>query len=147
MINNDNTPFNSGGKSQQKGFTLIELMIVIVIVGILASIAIPAYQESVKNSKRADAQGMLMNAANAMERFFTSNSNYTGASAGSNGIPDKSPATGVAIYDISVTSTATTYVLTATPVTPGGMAGDGDLTLSGTGARTWGSNACWAKSC
>lgn len=145
MINNDNTLSSSGEKSQQKGFTLIELMIVIVIVGILASIGIPAYQESVKNSKRADAQGMLMNSANAMERFFTSNSTYAGASAGSNGIPNKSPATGVKNYTIAVVPTATTYVLTATPV--GGMLGDGDLTLSNTGVRTWGSNNCWAKSC
>ena len=145
MINNDNTPFSSGEKSQQKGFTLIELLIVIVIVGILASIGIPAYQESVKNSKRADAQGMLMNGANAMERYFTSNNNYTSAAAGSNGIPNKSPATGTANYNIAVLPTPTTYVLTATPV--GSMAGDGNLTLSNTGARTWGAQACWAKSC
>jgi type IV pilus assembly protein PilE len=146
MNYNDNTLFSSGEKSQQKGFTLIELMIVIVIVGILAAIGVPAYQDSVKKGKRADAQGVLMNAANNMERFFTSNGTYTGATPGTHFI-DQAPATGTAIYDVSVVPTASSYVLTATPVSPGSMTGDGNLTLSSTGARTWGTNTCWATSC
>ena len=146
MIDNDNTPFSSGEKSQQQGFTLIELMIVIAIVGILASIAFPAYQDSVKKGKRADAQGMLMNGANAMERHYTSNSSYTGATPGTTFI-NQAPATGTPNYTIAVevTSGGSSYTLTATAVN--GMSGDGNFTLSSTGARTWGSNACWAKSC
>ena len=54
-----------------KGFTLIELMIAVAIVGILAGIAYPSYQDSVRKSRRADAQGALLGFANAMERYFT----------------------------------------------------------------------------
>ena len=147
MINNGIFTNSQQTISQQKGFTLIELMIVIVIVGILASIALPAYQDSIRSSKRADGKGMVMNAANAMERYFTSNSSYTGAVAGSSGIPDQSPATGTANYTIAVAITGggSSYTLTATAVN--GMAGDGDLTLDSAGRRTWGSNNCWEYSC
>ncbi|MBT5967504.1 MAG: prepilin-type N-terminal cleavage/methylation domain-containing protein, partial [Gammaproteobacteria bacterium] len=51
-----------------KGFTIIELMITVAIIGILASIAYPSYQESVYKSRRADGKGALLGLANAMER-------------------------------------------------------------------------------
>ena len=73
-------PRNNG--NIEKGFTLIELMIVIAILGILAAIAVPAYQGSVIKSRRADAQGALTGFANAMERHFTTNNTYGGAAAG-----------------------------------------------------------------
>ena len=53
-----------------KGFSLIELMIAVAIVGILAGIAYPSYQESVRDSRRADAKGALLGFANSMERFL-----------------------------------------------------------------------------
>ena len=59
-----------------KGFTLVELMIAVAIVGILASIAYPSYQDSVRKSRRADAKGALLGFANAMERHFTENNSY-----------------------------------------------------------------------
>ena len=65
-----------------KGFTLIELMIAVAIVGILAGIAYPSYQDSVRKSRRADAKGALLGFANAMERYFTENNSYLGAGAG-----------------------------------------------------------------
>jgi type IV pilus assembly protein PilE len=65
-----------------KGFTLIELVIVVAIVAILATIAYPSYQDSVRKSRRADAKGVLMEAAQWMERFYTENNRYDQTRAG-----------------------------------------------------------------
>ena len=148
MVHNDIRTNNLNKKGSQKGFTLIEVVIVVTIIGILAMIGIPSYQDSVRSGKRADAKGVLMGAANSMERYFTSNSNYTGATAGSDGVPDQSPETGSANYTISVNVTApSSYILTAAPVAGRGLDGDGNLTLSSTGARTWGAKNCWESNC
>lgn len=61
------------------GFTLIELMIVVVIVAVLAAIAFPSYQQHVLKSWRSKAAGCLAETANAMERRFTANMTYVGA--------------------------------------------------------------------
>lgn len=136
-------------RARTRGFTLIELMIVIAILGILASIAIPAYQDSVRKAKRADAQGALMGLANAMERHFTANNSFLGAAAaaadtGAPGIfATQVPVDGgTAYYNLTISAaTASSYTLTATAT--GGQAGDGNLTLTNTGARTWNGNAGW----
>lgn len=62
---------------QAAGFTLIELMIVVVIIGILAMIAYPSYQESLTKTRRTDGQSHLMSIINAQERFYTENNTYT----------------------------------------------------------------------
>jgi type IV pilus assembly protein PilE len=139
---------------QQDGFTLIELMIVVAILGILAAIAIPSYQDSVRKSRRADAKGALMGLANAMERHFTTTNSYLGA-AGTNATPadtgapriyaPKSPVDGSPkYYNLTInTATASTYILYAAPITTA-ASGDsiaqkndkcGTLTLSNTGVR------------
>ncbi len=59
------------------GFTLIELMITVAVVGILAAIAYPSYQDSIRKSRRADAKSALLDAAQRQERFFTENNQYT----------------------------------------------------------------------
>lgn len=69
-------------KEQQSGFTLIEVMIVVAIIGILAAVAYPSYQESVRKSARADAQADLMELAQISERFFTTNNRYDQTRAG-----------------------------------------------------------------
>lgn len=133
----------TGNKSLQEkiwGFTLIELMIVVAIVGIISAIAYPSYQEYIASSRRADAQSNLLELAQFMERAYTVNSSYPvmGSDADSNAtLPfNASPKDGgTTHYNLIARSTATTYTLTASPV--GAMAGDecGNLTLTNTGAK------------
>ena len=111
---------------RQQAFTLIELMIVVAIIGILASIAYPNYQDSVKKSRRADAKAALLGLANAMERYYTENNTYLGA-AGTAATPadtgaprifaTESPIDGAdKFYDLEIQdATQTTYNLRATP--------------------------------
>jgi type IV pilus assembly protein PilE len=72
-------------RKNARGFTLIELMITVAIVGILAAIAYPSYLDQVRKSRRADAQSALMQAANRQERFYTTQYTYTDT-LGANGL-------------------------------------------------------------
>ena len=66
------------GPARSRGFTLIEVMMTVVIIGILAAIAYPAYQDQVRKGRRADAMAQLLTLAQAYERFYTSNNTYAG---------------------------------------------------------------------
>lgn len=107
-----------------KGFTLIELMIVTAVLAVLASLAIPAYQEHVNKSRRRDAQAVLMQKAQAMERFKSVNMTYTGATTVG---PTQSPIDGSAKYynlTAVIPNTGNTYVLKATPIAGSPQADD-----------------------
>jgi type IV pilus assembly protein PilE len=133
-------------KKTQHGFTLIELMIVIVIISILAGIALPAYQNYLTKSRRGDAQGALNNFANVMERYYTENYTYEGAAAGGadTGAPaifsTTAPLDGNSVYyNLTIQAAdATTFTLRATPVNA--QAGNGYLELTSTGLRRWDRN-------
>jgi len=124
----------------KKGFTLIELMIVIAIIGILASIAYPAYTDSVTKTRRAMAQANLTELASYMERHFTENNTYTGATIAASGIANDYYTFTSPIPNLS----ATAYTLTAEPT--GSQASNdscGDLTLSQSGVKGADTTDCW----
>lgn len=131
----------------QRGFTLVELMIVVVIVAILAAIAVPSYQNQVRSSNRADAQGALMNFAQAMERHYTENGTYAGAAngGGDTGTPGIFPAQvplngGTVHYNLEIESAdEDSYTLRADAVSSIQQQ-DGDLTIDSAGSREWDKN-------
>lgn len=137
------------------GFTLVELMIVMAIVGILAAIAYPSYTAYVQRSNRAQLRTIMLENAQILERFFTEANAYNVSPTG--GVPNiffqsPKPNEGTLAYQIVTVSNATTFTMTATPVAGGPMAGDacGSFTLNQLGQKgltgnTLGIPDCWGR--
>ena len=129
-------------RHRSAGFTLIELMIVVAIVGILAAVAYPSYQDYVRRAARADAQADLLELAQLMERQFTLNNSYAAFALPFN----QSPRNGAPRYNLTLLNlTQTTYTLQATPA--GAQIGDvcGAMSVNQLGATTPNPdpNNCW----
>jgi type IV pilus assembly protein PilE len=131
-------------KSGQKGFTLVELMIVVAIIGILAAIVVPSYREYVQRARAADATGVVADMRIKMEQCFQDNRDYTlcgaqcNAPAGTN--------TTYFGFACSAGPTALTYTIAATGA--GTMAGyvysiNEQNVKSSTTADSGGSATCW----
>lgn len=142
----------------QRGFTLIEVLIVVAIVGILAKLAYPSYMENITQGKRADAKAALVSFANAMEMWKMQNNNsyLKAAAAGADtGAPTVfstySPISGPAtskVYDLEITAaTATTYTLSAKLVSGQTDATCGNLTMDNLGATTASNDSAKTKGC
>lgn len=132
------------------GFTLIELMVVVAIVAILATIALPSYQDSVQKTRRSDAQAALFSAATAQEKWYFQRGSY------SNNVDEIGGNAGTLLssegyYTITINNNVNNgrcvggggvafncFILTATPVVPGPQANDttcATMTLDQTGRK------------
>lgn len=101
---------------QQAGFSLIELMIAVAIVGILTSVGYPSYQKHVQKAKRSEAQAALVSFATAMEQWRVENNNDYTIPAGTSVFATQVPTDGsTKTYTLTLSSDATSYTLKATP--------------------------------
>lgn len=141
-----------GPVGRARGFTLIELMVVVAVIAILASVAYPSYQDSVRKSRRAQVKADMVELAQRYERFHTVNNTYSGFWAGAYGAvgtPVESPLTGGTVaYRITTAEAVDSFTLTAAP--QGNQQKDtrcGALTLANTGVKTEGGSGvlsdCW----
>lgn len=140
------TRMTSGKRSRVRGFTLIELMIVVAVIAILAAIAYPSYADYVRKGRRGQAKADLMEVAQLLERYRTVNNKYNGFNMAAFG---QSPRQGTAYYNVNlVNPDADSYSLTAAPT--GSQTKDtdcGTLSITQAGAKgatgTAPDEECW----
>lgn len=122
------------------GFSLIELMVAVAIVGFLAAVAYPSYTGFVREARRGEAMKELYKYANLQEQFFLDNNTYTATIGALEGTTDTTFTTESGLYSISAAApTTSTFTLTATPVSSASQADDSDcqsFTINQAGTRT-----------
>ena len=132
-----------------RGFTIIELLIVVAIIGILFGIALPSYEAYVLRAHRADAQGILLDIAAREERFLAQNNSYTALISPANGLGLGTTTSDEGYYNLTVGaggtgSILTSYLVTATAT--GGQTSDTDcltVTYSSAGVKGGTTGNCW----
>ena len=127
------TPRLIEARLRGRGFSLIELMIVVAVIGILAAIAYPSYQDYLRRGHRADAQAYLMDIAQRQQQYFTDNRSYASTVAALNSTV---PTNVSSYYTIAVATGSTPPSFTITATATGSQLSDGDLTIDNTGTRT-----------
>lgn len=126
----------SARKNNQSGFTLIELMIVVAIIGILTTIAYPSYTQYVISANRASAQAEMMDIANRQQQFLLTNRSYADqATLTASGYALPADIATKYNYAIAVGAGAVpSYTLTFTAI--GAQVNDGNLTINNEGVKT-----------
>lgn len=135
------------------GFTLIEVMITIAIIGILAAVAVPSYRAYIERGHRAAAKTVLLEAAQFMERYRASNFRYVTTAGTAPQLPDRlqaAPVEGAKRYDVALDASATTATSFLLIATPSGWTDNtcGNLTLSNLGVKGQSSGdaaTCWNR--
>lgn len=129
---------------RRRGFTLVELVVAVALLGVILSIAVPQFLEYVRAAKRADTTGVLTEAAQFMERNFSNTGRYDKDAAGNDialpaglTVAPRSASAGEAYYNISFVGTPTDSAFTLQAVPVNSMSGDacGTFTLTNTGLR------------
>jgi type IV pilus assembly protein PilE len=125
---------------KQIGFTLIELMIVVTVIGILSAIAYPSYRNYVTKARRSDVQQLMLDIVNRQEQYMLDVRNYTADPTALNISKDGWTCTSTAcsnnFYSVAIAIAAgppPTFTITATETNNNG---DGNLTINSVGAKT-----------
>ena len=128
--------------AKPRGFSLIELMIAVAIVGILVAIAVPSYQEHLRKGRRADAQAFLTQVAQRQQQYLLDARTYAADLAELNLAPPASVSDHYAVSVASSMGPPPTFTITAT-ASSSAQSKDGNLTLTNTGAKTRAGQAGW----
>ncbi len=140
------------GNTRIGGFTLIEIMVTVVIIGILIAVALPSYSQHVRKGRRTDAKNAVLELAAREEKFFATNNTYSISGVALNysgAFPLDVGTTGATYYSISVAQTTTSdFTVTATPVVGSAQANDEckSYILNNLGVQSNGPGAittCW----
>ena len=128
---------------KNRGFTIIELMVVVAIVAILAAVAFPSYQNHLRKARRADAQSALMDIANREQQYLLDARSYATGSTALTSLNVVLANDVTTYYTVSIATGATTpsFVITATPQGP--QVPDGNLTLDSDGNKTLNGATGW----